>query len=333
MNRRFRILSWITAAAVFFLTLTSGADATAAVSETEAFTALKNLTEALEANPSGSMVLDDGEAAAHCRKILGYIGPDLAPKVFPSDEEETLRLLKDLSRVIFGNDACTDTRLETAAAYYVSVWCIMHMDNTVSGKARPAVKEYMKGALGDSVSDETVFAATDLCIDYIERYEPELTGSGYEMNTHNANIQGDDDYLTWFRRGSRLFDEGKYSEAIEAYQHCLVYRENDIRASFEIAEAYIAMRKYEEAYVWLNRIYPYLTENSDRALWLRRQGYIEIENMNYEKASALFTYSRTFEESSLARNELLYILSVAPDTKQFSPEEAEAYLADMGIGF
>lgn len=137
-------------------------------------------------------------------------------------------------------------------------------------------------------------------------------------------------YGEYFSLGSGLFDEKRYMEAIDAYLKCLEYEKDDTTARFEIAEAYICLHDYEEAMNWLEDIAQYLVSNSDKAKWLRRLGFIAIEKIDYEFASALYTYSLTYEESTNAREELQYISAVAPQTRTFTSEEAKEYLLARG---
>ena len=140
-----------------------------------------------------------------------------------------------------------------------------------------------------------------------------------------------EEYLEHFNEGFRLFEEGKYTEAITEYRKCLEIKENDPVASFEIAEAYIAMRDYPAAKAWLAVIAPTLQEDTYIAQWLRRLGFIAVEEGDYQRACALYVCSLNYEDSDNAKQELDYIMYVAPDTTPFTLEEALEYLQENGM--
>ena len=149
------------------------------------------------------------------------------------------------------------------------------------------------------------------------------------MNTDQTRTgPGSEEYYNYYVEGYQLFDEGRYEEAIESYKKCLELQPNDPRATFEIIEAYIALRDYDTAKEWLLLIAPVLEDDAYKAQWLRRQGYIAVEEMDYPLAYAYYRYSTSFEESEMAQQEMAYILSVAPDTGDMTVEEAMAYLEE-----
>ena len=191
----------------------------------------------------------------------------------------------------------------------------------------------MKQEFGVEAS-EIFAAATDICFDYIHLNEPDLAMDGYNMNTVQTTINGSDEYIQAYQEGARLFDEGNYTEAIEAYTRCLAEDEKETNAHFEIAEAYIALRDFDQAKEWLKKVIQNISEDKDKARLLRRFGFIAIEELNYEAANAFYTYSLQFEESDPARQELAYIQYLMPDIKEFTAADAMQYIAtEYGIAF
>ena len=155
--------------------------------------------------------------------------------------------------------------------------------------------------------------------------------NGYVMHTLEGTLEGSEAYKQYYLEGYALFEEGKYEEAIEKYRMCLEEKPGDMMASFEIVEAYICLGDLDTALDWLQiEIAPNLEEPADIAHWFRRQGFIAIEIGAYEAGYALYVMSQQYEDTQLARDELAYILHVAPETKQFTPEEAWAYLTGGG---
>ena len=310
-----------------------GAFAETATETEESYAVLRKLLETFDENPPENQVFEDAEAAGeYCAKLYGFIDPAKVNGIFYGGQEEAAGFLLTLHDTLLPDyNYYMDASLETTEMFYVFIWELLHMDSTVQAKSRPAVKGTVKNVF-EGISEDSLYAATDLCYEYIGTYEPDIAGSAYTMNTDNERtVNASEEYIKYYEEGYRLFDEGKYAEAIESYKKCLELQENDPLASFEIIEAYIAMRDYESAKTWLTQIAPYLEGNEYKAQWFRRQGYIAIEEMDYQLAYAFYSYSRTFEQSSLAEEEMDYIRYVYPDVKLLTEEEAKAYLEERGI--
>ena len=310
-----------------------GALAETATETEESYAVLRGLLAAFEENPPANQVFEDAEsAAAYCATLYGFIDPAKVEGVFYGGQEEASAFLLNLHDVLLQDyDHYMDASLETTEMFYVFIWELLHMDSTSQAKSRPVVKETVK-ELFEGISEDGLYAATDLCYEYIGTYEPDIAGSAYTMNTDNERtVNGSEEYFQYYTEGYQLFDEGKYAEAIESYKKCLELQENDALATFEIIEAYIALRDYESAKNWLAQIAPYLEGDEYKAQWFRRQGYIAIEEMDYQLAYAFYVYSQTFEKSDMAEQEMDYIRYVYTDVQQFTEEEARAYLEEKGV--
>lgn len=325
MNRIRRFVSWILAAVLLCLSLSG------TLAEVDVYNTMAVWLSALQQYPAEGQTLSDEESInAYCRKLINYLGQDTAQAVFYGDFDETAALFRQVKEALYGDVAYTDYHLENASTFYVCVWALLHSDSPSQEKSRPAMKIKMKEVYAEGAED-AISAAVDLCFDYIEKHEPELAAAGYTMNSQEHVIEGSDEYIQSYKKASALFEEGKYLEAIEMYQVSLSYKEDDASARFEIAEAYIALRDYDQARAWLEQVAPYLSTDSERARWFRRQGFIAIEDANFELAYALYVYSLELEESQLARREIAYIEYTAPDVKHFTAEEALAYLESCGM--
>ena len=332
MNRISRFISLLLVAALLSLCV-SGAFAETATETEEDYAVLRGLVAAFDENPPANQVFEDENAAAEfCAKLYGFIDPAKVGGVFYGGQEEAGAFLVTLHDTLLPDSGTyMDVSLQTCEMFYVFIWEILHMDSAIQDKSRPAIKETVK-EIFEGISEDALYAATDLCYEYIGTYEPDIAGSAYTMNTDNERtVNASEEYIKYYEEGYRLFDEGRYAEAIESYKKCLELQENDPLATFEIIEAYIALRDYETAKGWLAQIAPYLEGNEYKAQWFRRQGYIAIEEMDYQLAYAFYAYSRTFEQSSMAEEEMDYIRYVSKDVQPFSAEEAEAYLAELGI--
>ena len=333
MNRMTRFISLLLAAALLYLGA-GGALAETATEPALNFKVLPGLMEGQQANPAERNIFDKPEeVAAYCEKIYGYIDPELVGNFFYGGPEEMTDLMKQLYKAIVGvDDIFIDRGLDLCSTFYAYVWEILHMEELpAQAKSRPAIKETMKAVFSEFPA-EGVPAAADICIDYIVQYEPEIEDAAYSQYGDGIRtVEGDEEYRKNFQEGFALFDEGRLEEAVEAYKKCLEIKENDPLATFEIVEAYIAMRDYESAKSWLAQIAPYLEGNEYKAQWFRRQGFMAIEEGDYQLAYALYAYSTTYEDGQAAHQEMDYIRSVAPDTQVLTEEKAKAYLEEHGF--
>ena len=288
------------------------------------------LLEKINENPAQRKFISENEADEYCHRIYNYFDEETAKKIFYADADGATELLKRWSKTLYETDRYADVNLENAELFYVLVWDIMHNQNVQS---RPIVKEIVKDEYS-VCSEEIVIALTDECMDYIEENEPEISNGAYIM--YGKKLTGKpkgDAFSVYFYYGYQKFEEGKYEEAINYYTEALRYKEDNINTRFEIAEAYIMLRDYENARAWLSELSSLVKDDKDKAKCLRRYGFIEIEELDYEMGAALYTYSLKFEESSRAREELDFINLVAPDTRTFTEEEAAAYIKGYGISF
>ena len=328
MNYLFRMLAVMLVVTISCVSL-CGALASEPGETEDAFSVMRDLLSAFESDPAKGETLSDIDSiVAYCIKLYDYIPEEKVQQVFYEGLPDAAVLLYTLNNTLYGS-ICSDQSMWNAELFYVYIWSILHSDEPRQYKTRPFLKTTMK-SLHKSLSDDIISSAVDLCVDYIAQYEPKVSASGYEMSGA-LQMDGDDGYTINFQQGFRLFEEGKYKEAIEAYTRSLNYKSNDIYAMFEIVEAYIMLRNYDEARAWLDRVAPFISTDSDRARWFRRQGFIAIEELNFELGYAFYKYSLKFEKNAQATKELEYITSVSPNTKQFMEEEAEAFLNEYGV--
>lgn len=339
MNRLYRMMIWTMAVVMICTAALSGiaaaetAGGEAAVQAGVDPSALLDRVLELRENIVGVPLEDDESVDAFCLALYNAAAPD-SEKVYYGDAAKAKGLILSLHAALFPGEKFTDTSLFIADYYYVYLWAILHFyaENGMTA-ARPEINEMMKELFRTETGD--IFTEpTNICFEYIGQYEPELVDSGYTMNLQSASIGGSDEYVRAYREGVQLFNQGRYPEAIEAYTRAVRCDESETLAHMEIAEAYIAMHDFEQAREWLHKVIPNIRNDSEKARVLRRFGFIAIEEGKLEAGAAFYTYSRKFEDSELAANELAYILHIAPDTKQFTMEEAIQYVsAEFGISF
>jgi len=328
MSYHSRIVSLLLVAALLCGTFTvpSSKAETPEISVDEAHTVYENMLDQINQNPAEGLWLEDPLMLdLYCIRLYNYIDPEIAKSVFYGSAEDAASLLKRLCVIISEEEICSDAGLQLAEVFYVSVWLLINYHVS----SRLAIKETMKGIFADH-SEAVISDAVDACIDYMEEKSPKIKNR-YVMITNEVTIHGSNEYVQNYNKGVKLFDQGRHEEAIEAYTEALKYKPNDTVASLEIAEAYIATGNFAEAKVWLRKIAPYLEKNGEKAYWLRRCGFIAIEEMHYQTAYAYYVYSLTFENSPRVGQELEYIRNIAPETEEFTSEEALDYLKKQEV--
>ena len=339
VNRLYHMTIWMTAVVMICTAAFSGAAAAetaggeAAVQAEVDPSALLDRVLELRGNIADVPLENDESVDAFCRMLYDAAAPD-SEKVYYGDAAKAKGLMLSLHAALFPDEEYTDTSLFIADYYYVYLWAILHFyaANGMTA-ARPEINEMMKELFQTGTSDIFI-EPTNIWFEYIGQYEPELVDGGYTMNLQSASINGSDEYVRAYREGVQLFNEGKYPEAIEAYTRAVRCDETETLAHMEIAEAYIAMHDFEKAREWLHKVIPNIRNDSEKARVLRRLGFIAIEEGKYEAGAAFYTCSRKYEDSELATNDLAYIMHIAPDTKQFTMEEAIQYVsAEFGISF
>lgn len=325
MNRISRLCSLLITAVLVFLCLSGTLAANAAEAPRPVISG--ELAAAYEQNPVTDAELDDESRDALCLKIYGYIAPEKAEKVFYGGPKDAAELITKLNSILRPEEPCTDTGLYNAAYFYALVWEALHWNVPAEKKTRAAVKTVMKGAFYDC-SDFIAGRAVKECFDYIGKHEPDLTaGADSEPET----TEGPDEYRYYFDMGEQLFEEGDYPAAIGLYRRCLEVEKRDPEATFRIVDAYIAMKDYNVATYWLTTAYRLAKDDAAKARWMRSRGAVLAGEEDYQLAYAYYLYSTTVEESEEAAQAMADILSAAPETVQFTAEEALAYIQEHGI--
>lgn len=118
-----------------------------------------------------------------------------------------------------------------------------------------------------------------------------------------------DKYLELYKKGYQLFECGQYAKAIEVFKECLKLNPIGISARFELVECYIVTKQLSFARKSLYDMKDYLLEDSQKAKFYRRIGYIAIEEGSYKEAYACYQYSLNYENHPSVSQEMQYIAS------------------------
>lgn len=123
-----------------------------------------------------------------------------------------------------------------------------------------------------------------------------------------------DKYLELYKKGYQLFECGQYAKAIDVYKECLKLNPIGISARFELVECYIVTKQLSFARKSLYDMKYYLLEDSQKARFYRKIGYIAIEEGSYKEAYACYKYSLNYENHPSVSQEMQYIESKAGST-------------------
>ena len=325
MKRFSKILSALLAVILLCSALPAFAENQAAASADEAARkAMDDITAFYRQNEENRELADPDAANSYCGEIFRYMAENNDLTVFHGSAEEDAAFLLELRQMIYGGDGMSTLQINDAAVFYVAVWTVMHLEGTAN-KSRPYLKTLMAEQC-PVLSAETVNALVDRCVDYILEAEPDIAEGSLTVTSTEDTITGNDGYIRYVQEGTQLFEQRRYEEAVTALRKALEYKPHDINASFELVEACLALNRLDEAEAELMVLLPYITEDEDKAHWLRRYGYIATECMYLDLAYCLYKYSQTLYESDLAENEMGYIRYLNADIPEYTAAGAAEYL-------
>ena len=254
-------------------------------------------------------------------------------QIFYGDEAGSLRIIRLLNGILFGGgEESTVDQYSTSYLFYTQVWIRKHGGLDPVYSTTPYIKEAMKERFSDFAND-IVEKAVDKCLEYIYIHEPSLNDNVEVAITPLELSNLPYRFVINYQKGVKLFNQKKYSEAINFFRKCVDVKEDDTNARFEIAEAYILMGILDKAEETLIDTVPFISKDTDKARLYRRIGFIRIEKSEYEIATALLLYSWLIEENPKALRELEYIKAVSGCEAKFSRSEVAMLLKENGLLF
>lgn len=120
-----------------------------------------------------------------------------------------------------------------------------------------------------------------------------------------------DKYLELYKKGYQLFECRQFAKAIDVYKECLKLNPIGISARFELVECYLMSKQFSFARKSLYDMKDFLHDNSLKAKFYRRVGYIAIEEGSYKEAYACYQHSLKYENHPSVAQEMKYIESKA----------------------
>ena len=120
-----------------------------------------------------------------------------------------------------------------------------------------------------------------------------------------------DKYIELYKKGYQLFECRQFAKAIDVYKECLKLNPIGISARFELVECYLMSKQFSLARKSLYEMKDFLYDDSLKAKFYRRVGYVAIEEGSYKEAYACYRYSLKYENHPSVAQEIAYIESKA----------------------
>lgn len=120
-----------------------------------------------------------------------------------------------------------------------------------------------------------------------------------------------DKYIELYKKGYQLFECRQFAKAIDVYKECLKLNPIGISARFELVECYLMSKQFALARRSLYDMKDFLHNDSLKAKFYRRVGFVAIEEGSFQEAYACYQYSLKYENHPSVSQEMKYIESKA----------------------
>lgn len=117
----------------------------------------------------------------------------------------------------------------------------------------------------------------------------------------------EDSAITKYKTAFNLYEAGLIIGAVNNLLSALKINPIFVSARFELANAYIVLRRFDLSKSILLDMTDYIFEKKDCALFYRRLGYMYIENNNPDLAYSCYRFSQRYESNPMAEQELNFI--------------------------
>ena len=125
-------------------------------------------------------------------------------------------------------------------------------------------------------------------------------------------MSSDKQQIVLFKKAYSQYELRKHEAAIETLTDLLQIAPFNLHARTEIVQNYFQLEDYEKGVAVIETAIQFALLPKEIALCLRTLGHADIEFKNYRQALMEYRYSCLFEKSSIAVNEILYIMSCDP---------------------
>lgn len=141
----------------------------------------------------------------------------------------------------------------------------------------------------------------------------------------NSNVVwvSSDKYIELYEQGYEFFERRQYAKAIDVYKECLRLNPIGVSARFELVECFLISKQFSLARKSLYEMKDFLHNNSLKAKFYRRVGYVAIEEGKYKEAYACYQHSLKYENHPSVAQEMKYIESKTSNSVECIDAEIE----------
>lgn len=154
----------------------------------------------------------------------------------------------------------------------------------------------------------------------------ELTNDGKSV----FNVSVDIDYA-YYALGVIEVENKNLSKAREYLRKAIEWNPVYVDAYFEYAETFKIEENLETFYTVTNNTYDKIFLPGHLARYYRNLGYYFIEKENYNLATCLFLHSLSFEETDMAKSEIMYIKQLSGSLNIPEPDVTKHILEENNI--
>lgn len=153
-------------------------------------------------------------------------------------------------------------------------------------------------------------------------YRPEKKNKIHEVNYSEI----------YYYLGFMNIEQKNYGKALEYLQEGLKWNPVDTVLIFEVATVYRMTGNIERFKAEIEKAHALIYNSSNMAKYFRELGWYYSEKRIFDLANALYTHSLSYQDTELARKELMYIAQQEGRETRFSNnEEIKKLLADYNI--
>lgn len=221
--------------------------------------------------------------------------------IYPDNYEKKKSIVTLCKRVL---DECDSFRIARNSNFEFDIGRTEEIDIDSKPQFRNVLDSYIYGKTNAEGNLEFQFDGTDEFINYSQI----ISESDSKREDINRIIWSNKkDYYNLQKEGFSLFEQKKHKEAIKALEESLQFNPIGLNARFEIVTNYIILDELQNAKKALICMKDLLITNSNVATFYRMFGSIFSKEERYNLSYACYFYSKQFDYSEVATNEILYL--------------------------
>lgn len=182
---------------------------------------------------------------------------------------------------------------------------INNMENHLKPQFNNIIDSYLNGYTNEEGNLAFQFSNTDEFIKYSQIISD--TNTPHRNDVKSVVWENGDKYFNMYQKAFDLFNQKMHRQAIHELERALILNPIGLDARFEIVTNYIVLDELQNAKKTLYNMKDLLVTNSNVARFYRAYGAAFTKEEKYNVAYACYFYSKQFELSEIATNEILYL--------------------------